>query len=78
MSVIDHDFRQKRRPTARRLRRQAGLDTLHEANLRANPAPYLERASERIYQLERTLFEAADAARPPPGQKRVPTAIQVD
>jgi hypothetical protein len=25
------------------------LDALHEANIRANPHPYLERASERIF-----------------------------
>ncbi|BAF89431.1 hypothetical protein AZC_3433 [Azorhizobium caulinodans ORS 571] len=47
---------------ARRLRTQLGLEALHEENVRANPLPYLERASEHIYQLERALFEAMAAA----------------
>ena len=77
MSVIDHDFGKDKRQAARRLRTLVSLDALHEANVRTNPLPYLERASERIYQLEKTLFEAAEAARLPlgesPGEK-----IEVD
>ncbi len=38
------------------------LGALHEANIRSNPLPYLERASERIFQLEKLLFEAVEAA----------------
>ncbi|MGJ4942236.1 hypothetical protein ACQR1W_16790 [Bradyrhizobium sp. HKCCYLS1011] len=62
MSVIEHDFGLKLRETERRFRKLLSLDALHEANVRANPVPYLERASERIYQLERALFEALQAA----------------
>jgi hypothetical protein len=67
VSVIEHKFGGPERQAARRLRKLVSLDALHEANLRANPLPYLERASERIYQLEKTLFEAAEAARPAVG-----------
>jgi hypothetical protein len=68
MSVIEHDFGGKRRKADKRFRELLTLDALHEANLRANPLPYLERASERIYQLEKTLFEAAQAAKPEFGE----------
>jgi hypothetical protein len=62
MSVIDHDFGLPQRRIARRFTRLLNLNALHEANVRANPIPYLERASERIYQLEKALFEAAQAS----------------
>ncbi|QWG24859.1 hypothetical protein KMZ93_08255 [Bradyrhizobium sediminis] len=62
MSVIRHDFGTEDRKAARRLRTLLELSVLHEANIRANPLPYLERASERIFQLERVLFEAVEAA----------------
>lgn len=62
MTVIEHDFGKKKRQAARRFRKLLNLDALHEANVQANPLPYLERASERIYQLEKALFEAAQAA----------------
>lgn len=62
MSIIEYDFGKKKRQTVRRFTAQLSLEALHEANVRANPLPYLERASERIYQLEKTLFEAAQAA----------------
>jgi hypothetical protein len=65
MSVITHDFGSTDRKAARRLRTQLGLEALHEANIRSNPLPYLERASERIFQLEKILFEAVDAATTP-------------
>jgi len=65
MSVIKHDFGLTKHQTARRFRKLLSLDALHDANVRANPVPYLERASERIFQLERILFEAAQAAAPP-------------
>lgn len=67
MSVIEHDFGSEKRRKTRRFRQLLSLDALHEANVRSNPLPYLERASERIYQLEKTVFEAALAARPPAG-----------
>ena len=60
MSVIRHKF--DNRGTARRLRTLLKLSALHEANIHANPLPYLERASERIYQLEKILFEAVEMA----------------
>jgi hypothetical protein len=65
MSVIKHDFGTEDRKAARRLRALLELSALHEANIRANPLPYLERASERIFQLEKILFEAVEAATSP-------------
>jgi hypothetical protein len=62
MSVIKHDFGSEDRKAARRLRTLLELSALHEANIRNNPLPYLERASERIFQLEKLLFEAVEAA----------------
>jgi hypothetical protein len=67
MSVIDHDFGLQQRQVARRFTKLLSLDALHEANVRANPVPYLERASERIFQLEKAVVEAAQAAAPPEG-----------
>jgi hypothetical protein len=61
-NIIAHDFGHSKRMTARTLRRQLDLDALHEENVRKNPLPYLERASERIFQLEKALFEAHSAA----------------
>jgi hypothetical protein len=65
MSVIKHDFGSDDRRAARRLRTLLELGALHEANIRSNPVPYLERASERIFQLEKILFEAVEAATSP-------------
>ena len=62
MSVIKHDFGSEDRRAARRLRTLLELGALHEANIRSNPLPYRERASERIFQLEKILFEAVEAA----------------
>jgi hypothetical protein len=67
MKVIDHDFGHEKRSKARRLRQLLDLDRLHENNVRDNPLPYLERASERIFQLENALFEARQALAPPAG-----------
>ncbi|CCD85488.1 conserved protein of unknown function [Bradyrhizobium sp. ORS 285] len=64
MTVIEHDFGMQQRQVERRFRTLLSLDALHEANVRANPIPYLERASERIYQLEKALFDALQAATP--------------
>ena len=65
MSIIEHDFGMEKRQNVRRLTSLLSLDALHEANVAGNPVPYLERASEQIYQLEKTLIEAAQAAQPP-------------
>jgi hypothetical protein len=83
MSVIKHEFGLTKRQTARRFRKLLSLDALHDANVRANPIPYLERASERIFQLEKTLFEAAQAAEAPSGEPASgeppsPETIEVD
>jgi hypothetical protein len=77
MSVIKHDFGGETREAARGLRKLLSLDALHDANIRANPLPYLERASERIYQLEKTLFEAVEAASPRSGDDPSPDMITV-
>jgi hypothetical protein len=78
VSVIKHDFGKKKRQTVRRFRSLLTLDALHEANVKSNPVPYLERASERIYQLEKALFEAAQAAKPQPGQPPSPETVRVN
>jgi hypothetical protein len=78
MTVIEYDFGKGKRQTTRRFRELLSLDALHEANVRANPLPYLERASERIYQLERMLFEAAQAAKPQFGEADSPETIAVN
>ena len=62
MTVIKRDFGKESRLKRRRFRRLLSLNALHEENIQANPLPYLERASERIFQLERALFEAIQAA----------------
>ncbi|MFG1461866.1 hypothetical protein V5F77_03120 [Xanthobacter sp. DSM 24535] len=78
MSVIKAEFGVEKRQAARRLRTLLSLSALHEANVRANPVPYLERASERIYQLEKVLFEAAQAARPPLDEGMAQDLVSVD
>jgi len=61
MSIIEHDFGLELRQVVRRFTKLLKLDALHEANARANPVPYLERASEHIDRLEAALVEAARA-----------------
>lgn len=78
MSVIEHDFGKKKRQIVRRFTALLSLDALHEANVQANPLPYLERASERIYQLESTLFEAAQAAEEPAASCSSAEMVYVD
>ena len=77
MEIIEHDFGFSRRLAERRFAKLLELDALHEANIRANALPYLERASERIFQLQQVIFEAAKSleapAEAPPGAQ-----IQVD
>jgi hypothetical protein len=65
MSVIEHDFGLSNRLRERRFGKLLELDALHEANIRANPLPYLERASERIFRLQAAMFEAIQAAKAP-------------
>jgi len=78
MSIIKHDFGMEKRHNARRLTTLLSLNALHEGNVGANPVPYLERASEQIYQLEKTLFEAAQAADPPHGALLSTETIEVN
>jgi hypothetical protein len=78
MSVIEHDFGGRRRKADKRFRELLTLDALHEANLKSNPLPYLERASERIYQLEKTLLEAVQAAKPEFGETPSAETVEVN
>ena len=79
MSVIEHDFGLSNRLTERRFGQLLELDALHEANIRANPLPYLERASERIFRLQAAMFEAIQAAKPPtPGPASDTENVLVD
>lgn len=78
MSVITHDFGADKRRTTRRFRKLLSLDALHETNVEANPLPYLERASERIFQLEKALFEAVLASRPAPGETAGGGTVTID
>jgi hypothetical protein len=72
MGVVRYNFGMEGRRIARRSASLLGLNALHEANVSSNPLPYLERAGERIYQLEKVLFEAVDAATLRPGQLTSP------
>ena len=78
MTVVECDFGKKTRQTVRRFWELLSLDALHEGNIKANPVPYLERASERIFQLERALFEAAQVFEPLEGEFPAGEMIQVD
>lgn len=78
MSIIRHDFGLGARRTIQRFRKLLRLDALHEANIRGNPLPYLERASERIDRLEAVLFDAAAAGKPPPASAARAETITID
>lgn len=78
MSVITHDFGGDKRRTTRRFRKLLSLDALHEANVKSNPLPYLERASERMFQMEQALFEAALASRPAAGAAQHGETVTID
>ena len=78
MSVVRYNFGIESRKIARRFRSLLRLNALHEANVRSNPLPYLERASERIYQLEKVLFEAVDAATLRREQLASPATVEVN
>jgi hypothetical protein len=79
MGVIEHDFGLDRRRTERRFTKLLELDALHEINISANPLPYLERASERIFQLQQVIFDAAQALKTPtPESTSGEETIQLD
>ena len=78
MGVIEHDFGLDKRRTERRFTKLLELDALHEVNISANPLPYLERASERIFQLQQIIFDAAQALKTPTPEGSSGEEIQVD
>jgi hypothetical protein len=78
MTVIERDFGKTTREAVRRFRELLSLDALHENNIKANPVPYLERASEHIFQLERALFEAAQVFEPAEAVSPSGEMIQVE
>jgi hypothetical protein len=78
MGVVEHDFGLDNRLTERRFARLLDLDALHEANIRNNPLPYLERASERIFQLQQVLFEAVQTVRAETPEPSPARDIKVD
>jgi hypothetical protein len=63
MTVIEHNFGKKDRDSVRRFTELTSLEAQHEAKVLANPLPYLERANERISQLEMALLDAGNAAK---------------
>ncbi|MBM3552892.1 MAG: hypothetical protein FJX45_14290 [Alphaproteobacteria bacterium] len=77
MTIIEHDFGLAERLTERRFARLLELDALHEANIRANPLPYLERASERIFRLSEVLHDALAACTAKPPQDALETRSMV-
>ncbi len=78
MSVIEHNFGAEERKMARRFTKLLTLGALHEANVRTNPLPYLERASERIFQLEKTLFEAVQASKTASGAPSTRETVEIE
>ncbi len=72
MTIIEHDFGKKTRETVRRFTKLITLEAQHEAKVLANPIPYLERATERISQLEMALLDAVRALDPQPGAPPAP------
>ncbi len=79
MTVIEHDFGKKEKDKVRRFTKLVTLEAQHEAKVLANPLPYLERAEERITQLEMALTEAANAAADdPPGYVATGETVQID
>ncbi len=79
MTVIEHDFGKNNRDTVRRFTKLITLEAQHEAKVLANPIPYLERAIERISQLEMALLDAARALEPQPGEPLMPPqTVEVD
>lgn len=64
MAIIRYDFGKKRRDVARGFRKRVNLDEAHESRVLANPLPYLERAEQRLFELEEALRGAAQALTP--------------
>jgi hypothetical protein len=62
MTIIEHDFGKKDRDSIKRFTKLTSLESQHEAKVLANPLPYLDRANERISQLEMALRDAVNAA----------------
>jgi hypothetical protein len=82
MSIIEHDFGKKDRDKVKRFAQLMSLEAQHEAKVLANPIPYLERANERMSQLEMALLDAGNAAKFTLGVKpninEAPETILVD
>jgi hypothetical protein len=79
MTVIEHDFGKKEKDKIRRFTKLVTLEAQHEANVLANPLPYLERAEERITQIEMALTEAANAAAyDPPNYVPTGQTVEID
>ncbi|MGB8278184.1 MAG: hypothetical protein WCF20_09700 [Methylovirgula sp.] len=79
MTIIEHDFGKKNCETVRRFTKLITLEAQHEAKVLANPIPYLERATERISQLEMALLDAARALDPQRGEQPAPPqTIEID
>lgn len=79
VTIIEHDFGKKDRDTVRRFTKLITLEAQHEAKVLANPLPYLERATERISQLEMALLDASRALDPQPGEPPAPEQkIEID
>jgi len=80
MTIIKHEFGKTGRDTVRRFTQLMSLEAQFESKVLANPLPYLDRASERISQLEMALSEAAQAGEPPafPPSDEVAEKITVD
>ncbi len=79
MTVIEHDFGKKEKDKVKRFTKLVTLEAQHEANVLSNPLPYLERAEERITQIEMALTEAANAsANDPPGYVPTGETVEID
>jgi hypothetical protein len=82
MSIIEHDFGKKDRDKVKRFAQLMSLEAQHEAKVLANPIPYLERANERMSQLEMALLDAGNAAKftlgAKPDPNKAPEKILVD
>ncbi len=64
MTIIEHDFGKRGRDTTRRFSQLMRFDAETAAKVLVDPIPYLERANERMAQLEAALAEAARSAQP--------------
>jgi hypothetical protein len=85
MTVIEHDFgknskdKNSGKDKAKRLTKLLTLEAQHEANVLANPLPYLDAAAERFSQLEMAVTEAANAANyDPPGYEPTGERVEID